>query len=152
MTISLASPREVQPLFTCYPHEPTSFPRAHLWAALNTGVFFILDRSPSVCVPFPQSIHPLRSHKMVKSLCLRHPFNYITSCPWTPNLQFLRQSILFFQLDLESHSSQSSAILVLNIFCSFFFFFFFFTVLGLELRTFTLSHPTSPFLWWVFSR
>jgi hypothetical protein len=27
-----------------------------------------------------------------------------------------------------------------------------FVVLGLELRAFTLSHSTSPFLWWVFSR
>jgi hypothetical protein len=27
-----------------------------------------------------------------------------------------------------------------------FFFFFFFAVLGLELRAYTLSHPTSPFL------
>jgi hypothetical protein len=33
--------------------------------------------------------------------------------------------------------------------CSFFFFFFL-AVLGLELRTFTLSHSTSPFLWKVF--
>jgi hypothetical protein len=31
-----------------------------------------------------------------------------------------------------------------------FFFFFFFSVLGLELRAFTLSHSTSPFLQRVF--
>jgi hypothetical protein len=28
--------------------------------------------------------------------------------------------------------------------------FFFFTVLGFELRAYTLSHSTSPFLWWIF--
>jgi hypothetical protein len=31
-------------------------------------------------------------------------------------------------------------------------FFFFFVLLGFELRVFTLSHYTSPFLWWVFLR
>jgi hypothetical protein len=30
--------------------------------------------------------------------------------------------------------------------------FFFFALLGFELRAYTLSHSTSPFLWWVFSR
>jgi hypothetical protein len=29
---------------------------------------------------------------------------------------------------------------------------FIFVVMGLELRAYTLSHSTSPFLWWVFSR
>jgi hypothetical protein len=32
------------------------------------------------------------------------------------------------------------------------FFFFFFAVLGSELRAYTLSHSTNPFLCWVFSR
>jgi hypothetical protein len=30
------------------------------------------------------------------------------------------------------------------------FYFIFFAVLGLELRVYTLSHSTSPFLWWTF--
>jgi hypothetical protein len=38
--------------------------------------------------------------------------------------------------------------------CTFIFwtstFFFFYAVLGIELRAFTLSHSTSPFLWSVF--
>jgi hypothetical protein len=33
-----------------------------------------------------------------------------------------------------------------------FFLFCFFVVLGLELRAYTLSHSTIPFLWWVFLR
>jgi hypothetical protein len=28
----------------------------------------------------------------------------------------------------------------------------FFSALGFELRDYALSHSTSPFLWWVFSR
>jgi hypothetical protein len=32
------------------------------------------------------------------------------------------------------------------------FFFYFFAVLGLELRAYTLSHSTSPFLWRFFSK
>jgi hypothetical protein len=31
-------------------------------------------------------------------------------------------------------------------------FLFFFAVLGLELGAYSLSHSTSPFLWWFFSR
>jgi hypothetical protein len=41
---------------------------------------------------------------------------------------------------------------VQNLMLSLSLFFFFFTVLGFELRAYTLSQSTSPFLWWVFSR
>jgi hypothetical protein len=33
-----------------------------------------------------------------------------------------------------------------------FFSFLFFVVLGFELRAYTLTHSTGPFLWWDFSR
>jgi hypothetical protein len=37
-----------------------------------------------------------------------------------------------------------------NLFIYIFIITFFFVVLGLELRAYTLSHSTSPFLWWAF--
>jgi hypothetical protein len=38
-------------------------------------------------------------------------------------------------------------------FCpAFYSFIYYFSILGLELRAYSLSHSTSPFLWWVFSR
>jgi hypothetical protein len=55
------------------------------------------------------------------------------------------------------HSSFSEYSLAYNwlicaVFVKFSFFFFFFAVLEFKLRAYTLSHFTSPFLWWAFSR
>jgi hypothetical protein len=58
-------------------------------------------------------------------------FIYLQNWGWTQGLMLARQAL--YQL---SHSIWAVI-------------FFFFEVLGFELRAYTLSHSTSPFLWWV---
>jgi hypothetical protein len=64
------------------------------------------------------------------------------SCNFQDSAAQMSRTVLSHIFNLKSVSHLSKKNLVT--------FFFFFAVLGLELRTYTLSHSTSPFLWWIF--